>query len=65
MRQLAEVTGWQYENGGYEVRVAHYWEQNRDAMRQLEITFPLDAAEAQVSVLMHGKKIHSSYHPLV
>jgi hypothetical protein len=65
MRQLAEVTGWPYENGGYEVSVAHYGKQNGDAMRDLEITFPLDTAEAQATTLINGKTIHSSYHPLV
>ncbi len=59
------MTGWPYENGSYEVSVAHYGKQNRDAMRDLEIKFPLDTAEAKVIILTNGKTIHSSYHPLV
>jgi hypothetical protein len=39
MRLVVEVIGGRYENGGYEVSVAHYGEQNGDAMRDPEITF--------------------------
>ena len=39
MRLVVEVIGGPYENGGYEVSVAHYGEQNGDAMRDPEITF--------------------------
>ena len=39
MRLVVEVIGGPYENGGYEVSVAHYGEQNGDAMRDPEMTF--------------------------
>ncbi len=39
MRLVVEVIGGPYESGGYEVSVAHYGEQNGDAMRDPEITF--------------------------
>jgi hypothetical protein len=39
MRLVIEVIGGLYPNGAYEVSVAHYAEQNGDAMRDPEITF--------------------------
>ena len=39
MRLLIEVIHGPYPNGAYEVSVAHYAEQNGDAMRDPEITF--------------------------
>ncbi len=39
IRLVVEVIGGPYENGGYEVSVAHYGEQNGDAMRDPEMTF--------------------------
>ena len=45
MRLVIEVIGGPYENGGYEVSVAHYGEQNGDAMRDPEITFLVVPAE--------------------
>ena len=39
MRLVIEVIGGPYPNGAYEVSVAHYAEQNGDAMRDPEITF--------------------------
>jgi hypothetical protein len=45
MRLVVEVIGGPYENGGYEVSVAHYGEQNGDAMRDPEMTFLVVPAE--------------------
>ena len=39
MRLVIEVIGGPYPNGAYEVSVAHYAEQNGDAMRDPELTF--------------------------
>ncbi len=39
MRLVIEVIAGPYPNGAYEVSVAHYSEQNGDAMRDPEITF--------------------------
>lgn len=39
MRLVIEVIGGPYPNGAYEVSVAHYTEQNGDAMRDPELTF--------------------------
>jgi hypothetical protein len=39
MRLVVEVIGGPYPNGAYELSVAHYGEQNGDAMRDPEITF--------------------------
>lgn len=39
MRLVFEVIGGPFPNGAYEVSVAHYSEQNGDAMRDPEITF--------------------------
>ena len=39
MRLVIEVIGGPYPSGAYEVSVAHYAEQNGDAMRDPEITF--------------------------
>ncbi len=39
MRLVIEVIGGPYPNRAYEVSVAHYGEQNGDAMRDPEITF--------------------------
>jgi hypothetical protein len=39
MRLVIEVIGGPYPNGAYEASVAHYAEQNGDAMRDPEITF--------------------------
>ena len=39
MRLVIEVISGPYPNGAYEVSVAHYSEQNGDAMRDPEITF--------------------------
>ena len=39
MRLVIEVIGGPYPNGAYKVSVAHYAEQNGDAMRDPEITF--------------------------
>lgn len=39
MRLVIEVLGGPHANGAYEVSVAHYSEQNGDAMRDPEITF--------------------------
>jgi hypothetical protein len=49
MRLVIEVIGGPYPNGAYEVSVAHYSEQNADAMRDPEITFlvlPTDQGHA-------------------
>ncbi len=45
MRLVIEVIGGPYPNGAYEVSVAHYSEQNGDAMRDPEITFLVAPAE--------------------
>jgi hypothetical protein len=45
MRMVIEVIGGPYPNGAYEVSVAHYAEQNGDAMRDPEITFLVSPAE--------------------
>ncbi len=45
MRLVIEVIGGPYPNGAYEVSVAHYAEQNGDAMRDPEITFLVAPAE--------------------
>ena len=45
MRLVIEVIGGPYPNGAYEVSVAHYAEQNGDAMRAPEITFLVVPAE--------------------
>ena len=45
MRLLIEVIHGPYPNGAYEVSVAHYAEQNGDAMRDPEITFLVVPAE--------------------
>ena len=45
MRLVIEVIGGPYRNGAYEVSVAHYAEQNGDAMRDPEITFLVAPAE--------------------
>ena len=45
MRLVIEVIGGPYPNGAYEVSVAHYAEQNGDAMRDPEITFLVALAE--------------------
>jgi hypothetical protein len=45
MRLVIEVIGGPYLNGAYEVSVAHYAEQNGDAMRDPEITFLVVPAE--------------------
>ena len=45
MRWVIEVIGGPYPNGAYEVSVAHYAEQNGDAMRDPEITFLVVPAE--------------------
>ncbi len=39
MRLVIEVIGGPYPNGAYELSIAHYSEQNGDAMRDPEITF--------------------------
>ena len=39
MRLVVEVIGGPYPNGAYELSIAHYSEQNGDAMRDPEITF--------------------------
>ena len=39
MRLVIEVIGGPYPNGAYELGIAHYCEQNGDAMRDPEITF--------------------------
>jgi hypothetical protein len=39
MRLVIEVIGGPYPNGAYEVSVAHYSQQNGDAMRDPEITY--------------------------
>ena len=39
MRLVIEVIGGPYPNGAYEISIAHYSEQNGDAMRDPEITF--------------------------
>jgi hypothetical protein len=39
MRLVIEVIGGPYQNGAYELSVAHYGEQNGDAMRDPEMTF--------------------------
>jgi len=49
MRLVIEVIGGPYPNGAYEVSVAHYSEQNGDAMRDPEITF-LAAPSAQCAI---------------
>jgi hypothetical protein len=41
MRLVIEVIGGPYPNGAYELSIAHYSEQNGDAMRDPEITFLL------------------------
>ena len=45
MRQVVEVIGGPYPNGAYELSVAHYGEQNGDAMRDPEITFLVVSSE--------------------
>jgi hypothetical protein len=45
MRLVIEVIGGPYPNGAYEVSVAHYAEQNGDAMRDPEITFLVTPGE--------------------
>jgi hypothetical protein len=45
MRLVIEVIGGPYPNGAYELSVAHYAEQNGDAMRDPEITFLVVPAE--------------------
>ena len=45
MRLVIEVIGGPYPNGAYEVSVAHYAEQNGDAMRDPGITFLIGPAE--------------------
>ncbi|WP_461786567.1 DUF6908 domain-containing protein [Prosthecobacter sp.] len=45
MRLVIEVIHGPYPNGAYEVSVAHYAEQNGDAMRDPEITFLVVPAE--------------------
>lgn len=45
MRLVIEVIGGPYPNGAYELSVAHYGEQNGDAMRDPEITFLVVPAE--------------------
>ena len=45
MRLVIEVIGGPYPNGAYELNVAHYSEQNGDAMRDPEITFLVAPAE--------------------
>lgn len=45
IRLVIEVIGGPYPNGAYEVSVAHYGEQNGDAMRDPEITFLVVPAE--------------------
>jgi len=39
MRLVIEVIGGPYPNGAYQLSVAHYGEQNGDAMRDPELTF--------------------------
>ena len=46
MRLVIEVIGGPHANGAYEVSVAHYAEQNGDAMRDPEITFLVQPTEA-------------------
>jgi hypothetical protein len=45
MRLVIEVIGGPYANGAYELSIAHYAEQNGDAMRDPEITFLVVPAE--------------------
>ena len=45
MRLVIEVIGGPYPNGAYELSIAHYSEQNGDAMRDPEITFLVVPAE--------------------
>ena len=45
MRLVIEMIGGPYPNGAYEVSVAHYSEQNGDAMRDPEITFLVTPGE--------------------
>jgi hypothetical protein len=45
MRLVIEVIGGPYPNGAYELSIAHYAEQNGDAMRDPEITFLVVPAE--------------------
>ena len=45
MRLVIETIGGPYPNGAYEVSVAHYSEQNGDAMRDPELTFLVVPAE--------------------
>jgi hypothetical protein len=45
MRLVIEVIGGPYPNGAYELSIAHYSEQNGDAMRDPEITFLVAPAE--------------------
>jgi hypothetical protein len=45
MRLVIEVIGGPYPNGAYEVSVAHYSEQNGDAMRDPEITYLVQPTE--------------------
>ena len=45
MRLVIEVIHGPYPNGAYEVSVAHYAEQNGDAMRDPEITFLVAPAD--------------------
>ena len=45
MRLVIEVIGGPYPNGAYELSIAHYSEQNGDAMRDPELTFLVVPAE--------------------
>jgi hypothetical protein len=45
MRLVIEVIGGPYPNGAYQLSVAHYGEQNGDAMRDPELTFLLAPGE--------------------
>jgi hypothetical protein len=45
IRLVVEVIGGPYPNGAYELSVAHYGEQNGDAMRDPEMTFLVVPAE--------------------
>ena len=45
MRLVIEVIGGPYPNGAYQLSVAHYGEQNGDAMRDPEITFIVTPVE--------------------
>jgi len=45
MRLVIEVIGGPYPNGAYQLSVAHYGEQNGDAMRDPELTFLVTPVE--------------------